>query len=60
MFLHQTDGSSIKIWAGPDQVEPDTLRQLECTSRVMARKQFNQADLVEVVTTLKQLLCAKW
>ncbi len=36
MFLHQTDGSPIKIWAHADQ-----------------------ADLVEVVTTLKQLLGAK-
>jgi len=34
MFLHQTDESPIKIWADPDQVEPDTLRQLERTSRL--------------------------
>jgi len=36
MFLHQTGGSPIKIWAHADQ-----------------------ADLVAVVTILKQVLCAK-
>ncbi len=34
MFLHKAGGSPIKIWADPDQVEPDTMRQLERTSRL--------------------------
>ncbi|UCH63981.1 MAG: RtcB family protein [Fidelibacterota bacterium] len=34
MFLHRAGGSPIKIWADPDQVEPDALRQLERTSRL--------------------------
>ncbi len=34
MFVHQANGSPIKIWARPDQVEADVLRQLERTSRL--------------------------
>ncbi len=34
MFVHQAGGSPVKIWAQPDQVEGEALRQLERTSRL--------------------------